>query len=82
MSVVETEWVFQTFNKGDQLFFLKEKIQRKQTVNDFKKVKGYKLYNKNNTFASPIYTFSLAGNIIDYTPNQSTNRVKYFNHIF
>ena len=35
----------------------------------------------NSTFVSPIYTFSLAGNIFVYTPNQGTSREKYFNHI-
>ena len=38
-------------------------------------------YNNNNTSVSPIYTFSLAGNIIVYMPNQGTNGKKYFNHI-
>ena len=33
------------------------------------------------TFISPTYTFSLARNIIVYTPSQSTIREKYFiNH--
>ena len=42
------------------------------------------LYNNTiiiSTFASPIYTFSLAGNIIVYTPSQGTNLEKYFNQI-
>ena len=43
--------------------------------------KAASLYNNNNIFVSPIYTFSLAGNIIVYTPNQGKNREKYFNHI-
>ena len=34
-----------------------------------------------STFVSPINTFSLAGNIIFYTPIHSTNREKYFNRI-
>ena len=38
------------------------------------------LYNNNSAFHSPIYTFSLAGNIIIYTPSQGTNKEKYFNH--
>ena len=43
---------------------------------------GCNLNKKNNsTFVSPIYTFSLAGNIIVYTPLQGTNGAKYFNHI-
>ena len=36
--------------------------------------------NNNSVLVSPIYTFSLAANIIAYTPSQGTNRVKYFNH--
>ena len=43
--------------------------------------KGYNLYNNYSTFVSPIYTFSVAGNIIVYRPIQGTNREKYFNHI-
>ena len=43
--------------------------------------KATKLYNNKSTFVSPIYTFSLAGNINVYTPIQSTNMEKYFNHI-
>ena len=39
------------------------------------------LYNNKNTFVSPIFTFSLAGNIIVYSPIQGTNMEKYFNHI-
>ena len=38
------------------------------------------LYNNNNTFVSPFYTFSLAGNIIVYTAIQGANREKYFIH--
>ena len=43
--------------------------------------KTTKLYNNNGIFVSPIYTFSLAGKIIVYTPIGDTNREKYFNHI-
>ena len=43
--------------------------------------KGYNLYNNNCTFISPIYTFPWRENIIVYTPDQGTNREKYFNHI-
>ena len=32
-------------------------------------------------FVSPIYTFSMGRNIIVYTPSQSTNGEKYFDHI-
>ena len=31
-----------------------------------------------STFNSPIYTYSLAGNKIIYTPSQGTNSEKYF----
>ena len=31
-------------------------------------------------FVSPIYAFSLAGNVFVYTPSQSKNREKYFSH--
>ena len=34
-----------------------------------------------NTFVFPIYTFSLAGNIIVQTQIQCTNREKYFDQI-
>ena len=43
--------------------------------------KSCNVYNINSTIVSPIYTFSLAGNIIVYTPIQGTNREKYFNSI-
>ena len=53
-----------------------------KTVKEFnKKVqtqKAPKLYKTNSTLVSSVYTFSLAGNIIVYTPNQGTNREKYF----
>ena len=60
------------FNQSEQLTFFKE-------INTVPK--ATKLYNNNSTFVSAIYTFSLAGNIIVYTSNQSTNREKYLNHI-
>ena len=63
---------------------MREKFQRKQIVNDFKieyNTKGYNLCINNSTFVSPIYTFSLAGNIIAYTPIRGTNSEDYFNHI-
>ena len=37
--------------------------------------------NTISTLVSPIYTSSLAGNIINYTPSQGTNRENYFNCI-
>ena len=43
--------------------------------------KGYNLNNNNCTFISPIYTFPWRENLIVYTPDQGTNREKYFNHI-
>ena len=63
---------------------MKEKFQRRQTVNVFKdkcNTEGYNLYNNNSTVVPPIQNFSLAGNIIVYKPNQGTNREKYFIHI-
>ena len=39
-----------------------------------------KNYNKNFTFVSSFHIFSLAGDIIVYTPSQSKNRENYFNH--
>ena len=38
----------------------------------------YFSYINKSTFFSPIYTFSLAGNIVVFTPSWSTNRGKYF----
>ena len=63
---------------------MREKFQRKQTVNDFKSdcnTKGYNLYNNTGTFISPIFTFSLAGNTIVYTPIRGKRREKYSNKI-
>ena len=34
-----------------------------------------------SSYIPPFFTFSLAGNVIVYTPSQSTNEEKYFNHI-
>ena len=42
--------------------------------------KSYILYNNNGTFVSLIYTVSLAGNIIVYTPIRGTKWEKYFIH--
>ena len=42
--------------------------------------KATKLYTNNDIFVSPIYTFSLAGNITAHRPIEGTNREKYFNH--
>ena len=63
-----------------------KKFQPLQTVNNETKFlvqyqKAAVLYNNTSTFVSPFYTFSLAGNIIVYTPIQGTNRKKYFNLI-
>ena len=49
--------------------------------NSFYNTKGCNFCNITSTFVSPIYTFSLAGNKIVYTPIHITNREKYFNHI-
>ena len=42
--------------------------------------KATKIYYIISTFVPPIYTFSLAGNIIVYTPIQGTNRENHSNH--
>ena len=64
---------------------MRKKFQSKQTDSVFKRIntvtKATKLYKKNSTFVSLIYTFSLAANIIVYASIQGTNREKYFNHI-
>ena len=63
---------------------MREKLQRKQIVNDFKfeyNTKGYILCIINSTFVPSIYTFTLAGNIIVYTPIRGTSMEEYFNHI-
>ena len=60
-----------SFNKSKQLIM----------SNFCTKPKSPILYINNITFNSPIYTFSLAGNIIVYTPIQETNRGDYFNYI-
>ena len=39
------------------------------------------IINDNSAFLSPIYTFSLARNIIAYTPTQGTKREKYLNRM-
>ena len=61
---------------------MREKFQGEQAVNHFNKMsvipKATKLYNHDDFFVSPIYTFSMTGNIIVYTPIQRTNREKYF----
>ena len=60
------------------------RFQQKQTVDDvnfstIKRSRNLSFYN--STFVSPIHTFSLAWNIIVYTPFQGTNKKKYFNNI-
>ena len=81
-----TEMDFQFYNKGENLLFLSgKKFQSKQTFKVSRKIntvpKATILIKKNNTFVSPIFTFSLAGNIIVQTPIQATNREKSLNHI-
>ena len=65
-------------------FFRGKKFQSVQTVNNeknsFNNTRSCNFHNTSSTFVSPIYTFSLAGNIIVYTPIRGTNREKYFNH--
>ena len=56
----------------------KQLLRKKNSSN---KTKGCKLDLKNSTFVSPIYTFSLAANLIVYMPFQGTNKEKYFNYI-
>ena len=64
---------------------MREKFQTKQTFNVVRKTitvpKATKLYSNKSTFVSPIYTFSLAGNLIVYSPIRGTNMEKYFNQI-
>ena len=63
---------------------MRERFQSKQTAKAFKKSntvpKVEKVDINISTSVSPIYTFSLAGKLIMYTPIQGTNRKKYFNH--
>ena len=58
-----------------------KKIKQLMTSNSVQYRKATNLYIDNSTFVSPIHTFSLAGNIIVYTPNQGINREKCFIHI-
>ena len=59
------------FNKGKQLMSSKWVQYQKVQV----------LYIDCSTFVFHIYTFSVAGNIIVYTPSQDTIEEKNFNHI-
>ena len=61
-----------SFNQYKQ--FIMKKIS-------FNKTKGCNLCIYKSNFVSPIHTFSLAGNIIDNSPIQGTNRGEYFNQI-
>ena len=61
------EMILENNNTKQSQFFIKGTIS-----------KGYNLYNNNCTFGSPIYTFPWRENIIVYTPDQGTNREKYF----
>ena len=62
-----------SFNQYKQL------IRRK---NSFYKTQGSSWYHVfKGAFVSFIYTFSLGGNIIVYTPMKGTIRKNYFNHI-
>ena len=62
---------------------MEEKFQSKQRVNIFKKnitvTKATKFYSNSSSFVSPIYTISVAGNIIVYTPFPNRNSEKNFN---
>ena len=78
-------WFFDFVTKMPISSIMREnRFQQKQTVNDVKFStipKGYNLYNNNSTFVSSIYNFSLARNVIVYTPIQGTHREKYLSHI-
>ena len=39
-------------------------------------------FPKNTVIVSPIYTSSLVGNIIVYTPSQGKNKEKCFNRVY
>ena len=54
------------FHESKQLMTSKMSVRPKAT----------NLYINISTFVSPIYTYSLAGNITVYTPVQGTNREK------
>ena len=70
MSIFSIRWE-KGFNQSKQLI-----------MSNFSTIpKGCNLYKINNTFVSLVYTFSMAGNIIAYTPIQGTDREKYLNHI-
>ena len=56
-------------------------IQSSHNIYKVTVLEGYKLNNHNCTFVSPIYTFPWRENAVVYTPDQGTNREKYFNHI-
>ena len=76
-------WSFTFHNRSVDLLLLWGKsFNEDKTVNGFNKWVQYQkatnLYNNNSTFISPIYTFSLAGNIIVYKTNQGTNKENYF----
>ena len=81
LSAVKTEVMFYFYNKSVYLLLLWAKsFNEDKIVKDFNK-KVQSLYIHSSTFVSAIYNFSLAGIITLYTPNQGTNREKYFNHI-
>ena len=88
-SVSFEDWIeFLFHNKGEKgeylLLIWRKNFNQSKQLTFFKKIntksKVTKLYNNNSIFVSPIHTSSLAGNIIVYTPVQSTKREKYFNH--
>ena len=85
LSNVKIELNLLFFFKFEYLLLLRGKSFNKSKLLMTSKIsvipKATKLYNNTSTFVSPIYVFSLAGFIKVYTPNQATNRDKYFNHI-
>ena len=78
-------WSFSFVTKVSISSIAREKrVQQRETVYDFEQwvqfQKAANFYNINSNFLSPIYTFSLAGNMIFYTPNQGWNGERYFIH--
>ena len=71
-AIISSYYKGKSFSRSEQLtFFMKGNAVPKAT----------KLYKNSNTFVSPIFTSSLAGNINLYKPSQSTNWEKFLNYI-
>ena len=72
------------FNSDISSYYEGKGFDKMQAVSDIKSstlLKGDNFFKKNSTVVSTSCIFSLAGNIIGYTPNQGTNRGKNFNLI-